>query len=113
MLFGKRHRSAAPRNSGRVRTPEQPELYAVAYEKMLKGNKLSRHGRPVRQVVIVVNGTPQLITSGDMVDRKAYEALVRGGVLPAEDVAIVPEVLDATEDMGEGNKDVGSTDKMS
>ena len=72
-------------------------MYVVAYEQMLKGNKLSRRGRPIRQVAIVVSGTVQLVTSGDMVDRKTYEALILAGVLEGDEQSVVPEVLEASE----------------
>ena len=49
---------------------------------MLKGNKLTRRGRPIRQVAIVVEGTVKLVTSGDRVDRRTYDALIESGVLP-------------------------------
>lgn len=67
---------------GSHRPTVEPELYVVAYESMLKGNKVLRKGKPIRQVAIVVEGTVRLVTSGDRVDRRTFEALIGAGVLP-------------------------------
>jgi hypothetical protein len=100
VLFGKRRRPAAARQPAKRATPAPSETYVVAYDQMLKGNKLSRRGRPIRQVAVVVNGTVTLVTSGDTVDRKTYEALVLAGVLPGDERSVVPEVLEASEAAG-------------
>ncbi len=100
MLFGKGRREIGVRPSGTTPGLLQPEMYVVAYEKMLKGNKLARRGKPIRQVAVVVNGTVRLVTSGDSVDRKTYEALVLGGVLPAEGTVTPPELIEAEEPQG-------------
>ncbi len=97
VLFGKRRQSPAARPSGSAPGGAAADTYVVAYERMLKGNQLLRRGRPIRQVAIVVHGTAKLVTSGDMVDRKTYEALVLAGVLAADDVPAVPDVLEADE----------------
>lgn len=81
MLFGKR-RETAPAGRGSAAYPVvEPELYLVAYEHMLKGNKLVRRGKPIRQAAVVVEGTARLVTSGDRVDRRTYEALIIAGIL--------------------------------
>lgn len=83
MLFGRRSESApAVQQTGRGRGTIEPERYVVSYENMRKGNKLSRRGIPIRQVVVVVDGTVRLVTSGDAVDRATYAALIESGVLP-------------------------------
>lgn len=82
MIFGKRRANAVATASGTAYPALEPELYVVAYENMLKGNKLTRRGRPIRQVAIVVEGTVKLVTSGDRVDRRTYDALIESGVLP-------------------------------
>lgn len=105
MLFGKRRRHAATRPPGQTPVRAQPEEFVVAYEQMLKGSTLTRRGRPIRQVAVVVQGTVRLITSGDTVDRKTYEALVLAGVLPGDEKAAVPDVLEdgaaVTEETGD------------
>lgn len=97
MLFGKRQKSVAARNPVSASTPAQPDMFIVEYDRMLKGNKLSRRGRPIRQVAVVVHGTVTLITSGDMVDRKTYEALIAAGALAA-DGASMPNELPKVDD---------------
>jgi len=97
VFFGKRRRSAAVQQPVRPPGSVPPEMFVVAYEQMLKGNKLLRRGRPIRQVAIVVQGTVKLITSGDAVDRKTYEALVLSGVLPGGEEIVLPDVLEAVE----------------
>jgi len=81
VLFGNRNPQTAAREGG-ARSAIEPEMYLVAYESMLKGNKLLRKGKPIRQVAIVVEGSVRLVTSGDRVDRRTYEALVGAGILP-------------------------------
>jgi hypothetical protein len=82
VLFGKR-REGAPGGAGAPAYPAvEPEMYVVSYESMLKGNKVLRRGKPIRQVAIVVEGTVKLVTSGDRVDRRTYDALIGAGVLP-------------------------------
>ena len=82
MLFGKRRDLPTTGKEGGARPAVEPELYVVAYESMLKGNKVLRKGKPIRQVAIVVEGTVRLVTSGDRVDRRTFEALIGAGVLP-------------------------------
>ena len=84
MLFGKRRETVSSGPHGTAYPAVEPELYVVAYENMLKGNKLSRRGKPIRQVAVVVEGTVRLVTSGDKVDRRTYEALIGAGVLPPQ-----------------------------
>jgi hypothetical protein len=106
VLFGKRRRSAATRQPGREQPSSPPEMYTVAYEQMLKGNKLSRRGRPIRQAAIVVRGTVTLITSGDSVDRKTYEALISAGVLTQDGDTVVPEVIAADAPLDSQAEDI-------
>lgn len=82
MLFGKRREGAPGGARGPAYPAVEPEMYVVSYENMLKGNKVMRRGKPIRQVAIVVEGTVKLITSGDRVDRRTYDALIGAGVLP-------------------------------
>ena len=98
MLFGKRRGSAPTGPHSPAYPAVEPELYVVAYENMLKGNKVSRRGKPIRQVAVVVEGTVRLVTSGDKVDRRTYEALIGAGVLPPPGQSrnsepMAPEVL--------------------
>lgn len=83
MLFRKRDKgvpSPETRRDGGEHAA-QPELYRIDYDMMLKGSVVSRRGKPFRQFGVTVNGATRLITSGDMVDRKTYEALVAVGAI--------------------------------
>lgn len=83
MLFRKRDKGGvAPESRGDTRDNlGQPELYRIDYDMMLKGSVVTRRGKPYRQFGVTVNGSTRLITSGDMVDRKTYEALVAVGAI--------------------------------
>lgn len=67
--------------SERSDAAEPPEAYRVDFEKMLKGSLVQRRGKTIRQFGITMDGSTRLITSGDLVDRETYEALVAAGVL--------------------------------
>lgn len=92
MLFGKRRGSADTGFGGSVFPTVEPELYVVAYENMLKGNKLVRRGKPIRQAAVVVDGTVKLVTSGDKVDRRTYDALIGAGIIAAAGHGLLEEV---------------------
>lgn len=102
MLFGKRRSLPPTGKEGGARPAVEPELYVVPYESMQKGNKLLRKGKPIRQVAIVVEGTARLVTSGDRVDRRTFEALIGAGVLPPPGVLrggdVPPRTLHISED---------------
>ena len=48
---------------------------------MRKGHIVTRRKTPVRQFAVMVGTTTRLVTSGDVVDRAAYEALVAAGAV--------------------------------
>lgn len=83
MLFRKRNKSGGA-HEGRgdaSEVPGHPELYRIDYDMMLKGSHAVRRGKPIRQYGVTVDGATRLITSGDAVDRKTYEALVAAGAI--------------------------------
>ena len=94
MLFGKRRASGAQGTGGAVYPPVEPELYVVGYENMMKGNKLTRRGKPIRQVAVVVDGTVKLVTSGDKVDRRTYDALIGAGIIAPAGHGLLAETPD-------------------
>jgi len=55
---------------------------------MMKGNKLVRRGKPIRQAAVVVEGTVRLVTSGDKVNRRTYDALIAAGILVAPGLSV-------------------------
>ena len=77
--------------------PTAPPRYAifkkqceVPFDRMLKGTVSERDGIPIRQFGVYVDGVVRLVTSGEMVDRETYDALVAAGAVdPGPDY--VPE----------------------
>lgn len=57
------------------------QVYRIEFEKMLKGALVMRRGKPIRQCGVTMDGSTRLVTSGDVVDRDTYEALMAAGVL--------------------------------
>jgi len=55
--------------------------FSVPFERMLKGTVAERGGVPIRQFGIYVDGVVRLVTSGEMVDRETYEALIAAGAI--------------------------------
>ncbi len=95
MLFGKKRDSVTGGRGGAVYPSVEPELYVVAYENMQKGNKLVRRGKPIRQAAVVVDGTVKLITSGDKVERRTYDALIAAGILSVPGLVAEKEDLES------------------
>lgn len=48
---------------------------------MLKGSLYERKGGVVRQATVTVDGATRLVTSGDRIDRRTYDALVVAGAI--------------------------------
>jgi len=77
--------------------PTAPARYAifkkqfvVPFEKMTKGTVSERGGESIRQFGVYVDGVVRLVTSGEMVDRETYDALIAAGAI-APDPDYVPE----------------------
>lgn len=84
LLFRKHQKgaNASSDNSGEASDQApRPELFRIDFDMMLKGSINTRRGKPIRQYGVTVNGATRLVTSGDLVDRQAYEALVAAGVV--------------------------------
>lgn len=62
-------------------TDEEPQLYRIDFDMMLKGSVFKRRKGMVRQFGVTVNGSTKLVTSGDVVDRETYRALVAAGAI--------------------------------
>ncbi len=61
---------------------------------MRKGTVLQRRGKTIKQFAVTVNTATRVVTSGDVVDKAIYDALVSAGAIdPAEHDA--PPVDDA------------------
>lgn len=48
---------------------------------MLKGTITERGGVPIRQFGVYVDGVVRLVTSGEMVDRETFDALIAAGAI--------------------------------
>ena len=59
----------------------QPEFFHIGFEMMVKGSIIERRSGPVRQFGVTVNGSTRLVTSGDTVDRRTYDALLVAGAI--------------------------------
>lgn len=59
---------------------------------MVKGNIVTRRNTRIRQYVVTVDAAARLVNSGDLVDRRTYEALVAAGVFgPPPEVETHPD----------------------
>ena len=84
LIFRKRdRRGGAPAHvqAGVPEGPTQAEFYKIDFDMMLKGCVVKRRGGAVRQFGVTVDGSTRLVTSGDTVDRRTYQALVAAGAL--------------------------------
>lgn len=83
MLFRKRSKRSIPPPFRKTETDSgsRGALHAISFDMMLKGAITHRHGEPVRQIGVYVNGSIRLVTSGDHVDQETYDALVAEGVI--------------------------------
>lgn len=68
---------------------QKPAFYRIEFDMMKKGAVLQRRGKPIRQFAVTVNMSTRVVTSGDVVDRDTFEALVAAGAVDR-----APEVLD-------------------
>jgi hypothetical protein len=75
--------------SGNARQ-EPPALFKIEYDLMVKGSVVKRNGRPVRQFGVTIDGSTRLVTSGDVVDRKTYEALLAVGAIRERSLQELP-----------------------
>jgi len=80
-----RSASRASADVARAAGPDQDAdrrgLYRIDFDMMTKGAVVKRRGKRLRQVGVTVNGSTRLVTSGDVVDRETYEALLAVGAI--------------------------------
>ena len=84
MLFGKRKtRDSKTRKSSKKdkSAPPSEELMRLEYQMMLRGNVVERPEGKVRQIGVTVGGSTKVVTSGDLIDRETYKALIRAGAI--------------------------------
>lgn len=56
-------------------------VLTVTFEMMKKGSFITRRGREVRQIVVVVDNSAKVVNSGDEVNYDTYRALVKANVI--------------------------------
>ena len=61
--------------------PGRQQLFKIDFDMMLKGSICKRGRQTVRQFGVTVGGATRLVTSGDVVDRDMYDALLKAGAL--------------------------------
>lgn len=79
MFFRKKQRPPAATAAGQAAPApfaQQQEFVRIDFDMMLKGSVYKRRSGVVRQFGVTVNGSTRLVTSGDVVDRATYEALL-------------------------------------
>jgi outer membrane biosynthesis protein TonB len=85
LLFGKRKKPGAVQSQLAERKTSRgirnSEVIRIEFDMMLKGSVYRRRGGDVRQFGVTVHGATRLVTSGDIVDRSTYEALLAAGAI--------------------------------
>ena len=56
-------------------------LMRLDFKMMLRGNVIDRPEGKVRQIGITVDGSTKVVTSGDLIDLKTYNALLDAGAI--------------------------------
>ncbi len=83
MLFRKRRSGSVSRQARQhaLETEGSPALFHIGFDMMMKGALLKRGRETVRQYGVTVAGSTRLVTSGDIVDRATYDALLAAGAI--------------------------------
>lgn len=84
MLFGKwKTQNSKTRKSSKKNesAPPSEELMLLEFQMMLRGNVVERPEGKVRQIGVTVGGSTKVVTSGDLIDRETYKALIRSGAI--------------------------------
>lgn len=83
MLFRKRDKKpVSPQTRpGQGAGPGEQRLFPIEFDMMVKGSVFKRGRVLIRQYAVTVNGSTRLVTSGDVVDRPTYDALVKAGAI--------------------------------
>lgn len=82
-MFWKRQRSESTSATEEIRAwvpPDMPQ-FEVHFDDMLKGYYVERKGERIRQFCVYVDGASRLVTSGDIVDRVTFKALIEAGAV--------------------------------
>lgn len=60
---------------------QKPSFYRIEFDMLKKGALLQRRGKPIRQFAVTVNMSTRVVTSGEVVDRETFDALVAAGAI--------------------------------
>jgi len=82
-MFWKRQRSESTNATDEIRAWQPPDMpqFEVHFNDMLKGYYAERNGDRIRQFCVYVDGASRLVTSGDIVDRATFAALIEAGAV--------------------------------
>jgi hypothetical protein len=106
VLFRKRRDTIPPevRKRASQDAGEMPELIFIDFDMMLKGSVATRKGKTIRQYCVTVDGATRLVTSGDTVDKKTFNALVAAGAVAPWPSSPAPPELDAEQTPDDGEE---------
>jgi hypothetical protein len=86
VLFGRQNKgSRRPPHLRADADAGEREFYPIDFDMMIKGSIYKRRNGLVRQFGVTVNGSTRLVTSGDVVDRATYRALLQAGAVRLPD----------------------------
>lgn len=71
--------------------PRAEKLMRLEYEMMLRGNVIDRPEGKVRQIGVTVDGSTKVVTSGDLINRETYKALIQVGAIQPNTAKGTPE----------------------
>ena len=93
-MFGKRKgqgTKAGKTSKVKEAVPPTERLMRLEFEMMLRGNVIDRPEGKVRQIGVTVDGSTKVVTSGDLINRETYKALIQVGAIQPTTVEGAPE----------------------
>ena len=67
--------------SDALAAPAPRRVVRIDFDMLLKGSVYDRPSGKVKQYGVTVDGATKVITSGDLVDRDTYDALIKAGAI--------------------------------
>ena len=93
-MFGKRkgqETKTGKTSKTKNAAPRAEKLMRLEYEMMLRGNVIDRPEGKVRQIGVTVDGSTKVVTSGDLINRETYKALIQVGAIQPNTAKGTPE----------------------
>lgn len=87
MVFFGKHKPRpipSPAERDKAQAEAEEEWVRIDYDMMIRGSNVLRHGKPIKQIGVTVNGSTKLVTSGDLVDRQTFNALLAMNAIRVE-----------------------------